>query len=122
MTKQSQVLRLADRIEMEADWVNEMVCAPARIAAAHELRRLHAENQRMASELARPMTSEATLVLHDNTRLRKINKQLLEALEEAAGDIESWGAYAAEYFQKKHNLLGAVRKARAAIAAAKETQ
>jgi len=50
-----------------------------------------------------------------------VNAQLLEALEEAADDIEAWGAYATEYFQKRHNLQGAVNKARAAIAAAKDS-
>jgi arginine utilization protein RocB len=53
-------------------------------------------------------------------RLHAVNAKLLEALEEAADDIESWGAYASGYFQTKHDLLGAVNKARAAIAAAKE--
>jgi hypothetical protein len=65
----------------------------------------------------------AALVRADELRriekLERINAQLLEALEEAADDIEAWGAYASGYFQTKHDLLGAVNKARAAIAAAK---
>jgi hypothetical protein len=52
-------------------------------------------------------------------RMEAVIQQLLEALEEAADDIEAWGAYASGYFQTKHDLLGAVNKARAAIAAAK---
>jgi hypothetical protein len=52
-------------------------------------------------------------------RLEAVNAQLLEALEDAADDIEAWGAYASGYFQTKHDLLGAVTKARAAIKAAK---
>jgi len=42
-------------------------------------------------------------------------KRLREALSEAADDIESWGAYADAYFQKKHDLEGCVAKARAAL-------
>jgi hypothetical protein len=38
--------------------------------AAAELRRLDAENARMRSELERPMSSEATVLVHDNARLR----------------------------------------------------
>lgn len=39
--------------------------------------------------------------------------QLREALEEAADDISDWGAYASEYFQTKHDLVGCVEKYRA---------
>lgn len=41
---------------------------------------------------------------------------LESALCEAADDIESWGAYAAEYFQTKWNLAGDVARARATAA------
>jgi hypothetical protein len=81
--------------------------------AAAELRRLeeaHDWQYKMAGERLRRIE-----------KLERINAQLLEALEEAADDIESWGAYATEYFQKRHNLQGAVNKARAAIAAAKDS-
>ena len=44
----------------------------------------------------------------ENARLRK-------ALEEAADDIESWGSYAAEYYQKKWNLQGCIDAARKAL-------
>ena len=33
-------------------------------------------------------------------------------LSEAADDIEAWGAYASDYFQKKHDLAGCVAKYR----------
>ena len=33
-----------------------------------------------------------------------------EQLEEAAEDIASWGAYASDYFQEKHDLHGDVVK------------
>lgn len=99
------------------------------LQAAAELRRLYAENARMASELARPMSSEATLVLHDNTRLRaeidyeeqrfatlsddyaklaNCNAQLLAALENSSPTVF--------VDPSKAHLRGA------AIAAAKETQ
>lgn len=44
----------------------------------------------------------------ENTRLR-------EALTAAADDIESWGAYASYFFQQKHDLQGAIDKARTAL-------
>ena len=106
MHQQPEALRLASMLR--ACFTDDALVT----ACAAELRRLHAENQRMASELARPMSSEATLVLHDNTRLRKINKQLLEALENLArlGNGEHYG-------NSDGNMI-----ARAAIEAAKETQ
>ena len=123
MTQLPEALRLADLQDVGyfKEWRN----------TANELRRLHAENARMASELARPMTSEATLVMHDNTRLRaeidyeeqrfaalsddyaklaNVNAQLLEVLKE----IMSW---------EENETMTWAKKARAAIkAAAKETQ
>jgi hypothetical protein len=81
--------------------------------AAAELRRLQSmetESKERILRLEGALTKEVA-----------INAQLLEALGEAADDIESWGAYATEYFQTKHDLLGAVNKARAAIAAAKDS-
>ena len=96
--------------------------------AAAELRRFQAlcgewENKAatwLASpEAARRLDGYRELAQRLNAA-ESVNAQLVEALEEAADDIESWGAYATEYFQKRHNLQGAVNKARAAIAAAKE--
>lgn len=43
------------------------------------------------------------------------NNRLRTLLAEAADDIESWGAYASDYFQKKHDLAGCVAKYRAAL-------
>lgn len=48
--------------------------------------------------------------------------ELESALYEAADDIESWGAYAAEYFQTKWNLAGDVARARAAAVGHKRTK
>ena len=41
--------------------------------------------------------------------------RLRHLLAEAADDIESWGAYASEYFQQKHDLAGCVAKYRNAL-------
>jgi hypothetical protein len=125
MTEQTEALRLAECLERDCemnwpDYDNQM-------AAAAELRRLQAmcgewENKAatwLASpEAARRLDGYRELAQRLNAA-ESVNAQLLEALEEAADDIESWGAYATEYFQKRHDLLGAVNKARAAIAAAK---
>lgn len=48
-------------------------------------------------------------------RLHSVNAELLEALKEAADNLESWGAYANDYFAAKHDLQGDVNKARVAI-------
>jgi len=47
-------------------------------------------------------------------------KLALEALEEAADAIDSWGSYASEYFQVKHDLENDISKAKSAITAIKE--
>lgn len=44
---------------------------------------------------------------------------LVEALEEARELVESWGAYAPQYFQEKHDLAGDLVRLDAALAAAK---
>jgi hypothetical protein len=84
-----------------------------------EMRLLSVEQLRFVSDTAYGAGVRASQ--DELRRLQSVNAQLLEALEEAADDIESWGAYATEYFQKRHNLQGAVNKARAAIAAAKDS-
>ena len=67
---------------------------------------------------------DAALVVKDAAaelrRLHEVNQELLEALKEAADEIADWGLYASEYFQNKHDLQGAINKARAAIAKAEE--
>ena len=47
-------------------------------------------------------------------------KLALEALEEAADAIDSWGSYASGYFQVKHDLENDISKARNAITTIKE--
>ena len=43
----------------------------------------------------------------------------LEALENASNAIESWGSYASEYFQDKHDLQGDINNTQQAITAIK---
>lgn len=105
MTDQTEAQRLADELVALHGY-------PLSIKAAAELRRLdeaHDWQHKMAGDRLRRIE-----------KLERTNAQLLEALKDAADDIEAWGAYASGYFQTKHDLLGAVNKARAAIAAAKE--
>jgi hypothetical protein len=47
-----------------------------------------------------------------NAGLRAEVGRLRESLSEAADEIESWGAYASEYFQQKHSLDGTVSRIR----------
>lgn len=39
-------------------------------------------------------------------------QEAAEKLDEAADEIDSWGAYASEYFQEKHDLKGSVSDTR----------
>jgi hypothetical protein len=47
-------------------------------------------------------------------------ERLRAALVEAADDLESWGAYAGEYFREKWDLAGDVARIRLAAVAPKE--
>lgn len=101
MTQESKMiptaLRLAELMEIgKAGW-NEAQ------SAAAELRRLHAYVEAVQARLDEE---------------RALNEELIAALREAADDIESWGAYAGEYFQEKHDLKGSVNRARTALARA----
>jgi hypothetical protein len=54
---------------------------------------------------------------HD-TQIETLTKQrdmLLEALKECSEDLMSWGEYAGEYFQNKHDLKGTFAKYQAII-------
>ena len=48
-------------------------------------------------------------------------KMAMEALEEAADAIDSWGSYASGYFQVKHDLESDIIKTKSAITAIKES-
>ena len=51
--------------------------------------------------------------------LRAENERLKAALTDAIVEVESWGAYAPDYFQTKHNLAGTLDRLRAAMAQGK---
>ncbi|BAW23977.1 MULTISPECIES: hypothetical protein [Pseudomonas] len=50
-------------------------------------------------------------------QLRAENDGLRKALLEASEEVATWGAYASEYFQEKHDLAGCVAKLHAAAMA-----
>jgi hypothetical protein len=125
--KRDDIIAMAHEAQFEGfgngDWVctTEEIERFAALVAAAKREHMISEGWRQCAQGQR--TSQHCAVAEQarrDERLLKVNAQLLEALEEAADDIEAWGAYATEYFQKRHDLLGAVNKARAAIAAAKE--
>ena len=60
-------------------------------------------------------------VMDERDALREQVRVLRVALSDAADSIESWGTYAMEYFQTKHDLQGDVARARAALEATKAT-
>lgn len=55
--------------------------------------------------------SEFTII----RELKAENAKLRDYLSQAANDIEDWGAYASEYFQDKHDLVGCVARYHAAL-------
>lgn len=66
----------------------------------------------LAAEREKVKALEATWISYN-----KLQEQLAAAqatIEEAADEIESWGSYASEYFQKKHDLAGVVARFRSA--------
>jgi hypothetical protein len=68
-----QVRRMrSERHALQAEGKHPAPCARFCEATAFriEIRGLEAENARMRSELERPMSSEATVLVHDNARLR----------------------------------------------------
>ena len=48
-------------------------------------------------------------------RLTAERDALRKMLLEAADEIESWGSYASDYFQNKHDLRGTVKRVRDAV-------
>jgi hypothetical protein len=49
------------------------------------------------------------------------DKELLEALKDAADAIEHWGAYVPDYFQSKHDLEADIDRARGVVAKVEES-
>ena len=88
--------------------------------ARAEAARLKAENERL--ERNRDMwkgqverqTEELRLAHEADKLLKSECEGLRESLTHAADEVESWGAYASDYFQQKHDLAGTVLKVRQA--------
>lgn len=83
-------------------------------AALKQLRQDDPFAGRLADEVMDPLAAldriEAEVVA-----IRARVEELDSALCEAIKDIDSWGAYAPEYFQKKHDLEGTLKRLRAIV-------
>lgn len=95
--------RLIERAE-EAEATAKMMAGAADTERA-ERKRLEAEVAKLRVELHDLRNVTLEIFKAENAKLR-------ELLSEAADDIESWGAYATDYFQKKHDLAGCVQRFR----------
>jgi len=87
--------------------------------AVAELRRLHAENERLhqinQSHEMKLSVRGYELQIED---LKAAIAELLQALKDATDAIEHWGSYSSDYFQQKWDLHSDINAARAAIAKA----
>jgi chromosome segregation ATPase len=120
MSEQTEAQRLAELIR-RGEWSSTTFNGIDQIRqAADELRRLEAENtrlqasleecsgnctalkdqvRRMRSELERPMSSEATVLVHDNARLRsEVQARRGAGPASAAGQLEAGAKRLAELF------------------------
>ena len=61
--------------------------------------------------------AERDAQMRQRDQLRAENEALRKALLEASEEVATWGAYASEYFQEKHDLAGCVAKLHAAAMA-----
>jgi hypothetical protein len=59
------------------------------------------------------------LLQRDENKLKALNAELLEALEDAIEDIEMWGAYASDYLKTKYCLAESLAEKRALVSKAK---
>jgi hypothetical protein len=93
--------------------------------AADEITRLRAECERLRSVIDRQekdaLMQAGKWLLHDQ-QMRAECDALRNALIEAKDDVESWAAYASEYFQKRHRLQSDLDRIQAAIDAARSTK
>jgi chromosome segregation ATPase len=110
MSEQPTALRLADWLEDQYDPTHNQEDAAA------ELRRLHAENERLhqinQSHEMKLSVRGYELQIED---LKAAIAELLETLKDATDAIEHWGAYSSDYFQQKWDLHSDINAARAAI-------
>ena len=72
------------------------------------------------SDVLNKIPSGTKLFTHPAPDHTAVMRQALIDLQWARINIESWGAYASDYFQKKHDLIGDLVAADNAIAALKQ--
>jgi hypothetical protein len=121
--KQPEALRLAACLE-EPDHctILQMRQAAAELRRLHEVETKYHESiggfkRDLAEKLAQQRGKNKRLTA-ELRRLHEVNAELVEALREAADEIDHWGSYASDYFRIKHDLAGSVRAVYAAIAKA----
>lgn len=94
----------------EADEAFFLACSPAAVLA------LLAEIERHEAWRT-AFLAERDAQMRQRDQLRAENDGLRKALLEASEEVATWGAYASEYFQEKHDLAGCVAKIHAAAMA-----
>lgn len=102
--------QIAEHKRKQIDLRNQLLAAiPEQKSDKDQIEHLEAE---LAAEQEKVKVLEATWIGYN-----KLQEQLAAAqatIAEAADEIESWGSYASEYFQKKHDLAGTVARFRSA--------
>ena len=81
---------------------------------SQEFEAVMAEITRLRAQLA-DITIERDILRQDNSNHTAERERLRAALRDAAECVESWGAYADDYFAAKHDLAGDVARLRAAL-------
>ncbi|WP_024717837.1 ead/Ea22-like family protein [Pseudomonas putida] len=77
---------------------------------------------RSAREVCLESQAAILSLISERDQLRAENEALRKALLEASEEVATWGAYASEYFQEKHDLAGCVAKLHAAAMAKEADQ
>lgn len=72
------------------------------------------ETEPVSSVWLEQLRSEFRAAVRERDALKAECEGLRESLTHAADEVESWGAYASDYFQQKHDLAGTVLKVRQA--------
>ena len=86
-----------------------------------EIDGLHDQHGRDSGEL-RKICNARDSARRERDQLKAENEALRKALLEASEEVATWGAYASEYFQEKHDLAGCVAKLHAAAMAKEADQ
>lgn len=69
-----------------------------------------------------PQGCELCLLARACDRLERERDEARSIAAEAIDEIESWGAYASDYFQEKWDLAGTVERLRAALRALRDRE